>query len=35
LSIIGGAAGTVIIIGCRVTRGFAPRLRVDGRNQAG
>src|SRR6266576_673536 len=36
LSIIGSATGTlVVIIGCRVTRSFAPRLRVDGRNQAG
>ena len=36
LSIIDGAAGTLIdIIGCRVTRCFAPRLRVDGSNQAG
>src|SRR5438552_16621709 len=35
-SITGSAAGTLIdMIGCRVTRGFAPRLRVDGRNQAG
>jgi carbon-monoxide dehydrogenase medium subunit len=36
LSIIGGPAGTlIVIIGCRVTRWFAPRLRVDARNQAG
>jgi len=36
LPVIGGAAGTLNdIIGCRVTRSFAPRLRVDGRNQAG
>ncbi len=36
LSIIGSDAGTLIdIIGCHVTRGFAPRLRVDVRNQAG
>jgi len=36
MSVIDSAAGTLIdIIGCRVTRPFAPRLRVDGRNQAG
>jgi carbon-monoxide dehydrogenase medium subunit len=36
LPVIGGAAGTLNdIIGCRVTRPFAPRLRVDGRNRAG
>jgi aerobic carbon-monoxide dehydrogenase medium subunit len=36
LPIIGSAAGTLIaIIGCRVTRRFAPCPRVDGCNQAG
>ena len=36
LSIIGSATGTlIVIIGCRVTRWFAPGLRVDARNQAG
>jgi aerobic carbon-monoxide dehydrogenase medium subunit len=36
LSITGSAAGTlIVIIGDHVTRRFAPRLRVNGRNQAG
>src|SRR2546421_2372364 len=36
LPVIGSAAGTLNdIIGCRVTRPFAPRLHVAGRNQAG